>query len=335
MVKNNKTKVKVKKIVMVNPRAPRQRKGKRGVTRLGRNTLDVAAFNYARLLADPCNGNLCRGISMGSSGSLVVRLETDVIFFAEATTTAGVAIWYPGSLAGFTFSAALDSTLTNPSFNSFIVPGSTYLSASASSIRCIAGCAQVMFPGTEFNRSGVLGLGVVPCSAVSKILPVANGGTGAVTTAAAVRQMCQFTERMPDTMAEIIWRPGQADGEMTDLANLNAFPTHVVDTAYGKNAIIISASGFPVSTGVRLRYVGIYEYEPVLAAGFVATVETNPSGNSVNDVLRSLDREDDRWFINGFKKAGKRLVAAGVDSVTEQLISLMNPGGNVPREINY
>jgi hypothetical protein len=315
---------------MVQPRQRRPR-----VATIQKAGLDAAAYAYARLLADPCNGKLVRGIAVGSSGALVVRLESDSIIFNDATSTGGYLTWFPSQNAAFVANAAVDTTLTTGLFAGFICPGYNYFQATASSMRCIAACAQVMFPGTELNRSGVVGMGIVPCSALSKVVPIANGGAAATTTTANVRQLCQLTERMPDTMAEIIWRPGQADGEMTDLTSLSQSPGAIVGTASGKNSVVISIAGLPVATGVRVRTVGIYEYEPLLAQGFIATVESTNSSNTLNDVLRVLDGNDPHWFTNSFKRAGRNLVSAGIAGVTQQMVSLMNPGGVRSQRITY
>jgi hypothetical protein len=324
MVKGNKKKTKV--VVKVRTRKiamNRQVMAQKGA-------LDFAALEYARLLSDPCNAKLVNGIAMGSNGTLVVRLEADQILFSD-TSTCGSYFWPCSFNTAFTFSTATDGTGAVFAENSVTAPGQSFIAANASSARCIAACAQVMFPGTELNRSGVVGLGVVPASAVTNALPAARGGQGSSTTTQFTRQLCQMTERMPDTMSEIIWRPGQSDGDLIDYVALNQAAGETAQEFSGHNGILISIAGIPPLTGVRIRTVGIFEYTPKLGIGNIATVETSSSSNTLNDVLRFLDNGNPNWFINGFKKVAPKLLRYGASYVTggvsEAMISSLNLGG--------
>jgi hypothetical protein len=326
MVKSSKKKTKV--MVKVKPR-------KRAPTTMvvaQRSALDFAALEYARLVADPCNAKLVNGIAMGSNGTLVVRLEADEILFSD-TSTGGSFFWPCSFNTAFTGSAVTDGTAFTYVENQVTAPGSSFLAANASSARCIAACAQVMYPGTELSRSGVIGMGIVPASAVTVALPTSRGGAGSTTTTQFARQICQFTERTPDTMMEIIWRPGQADGELIDYIALNQANGETAQLLTGHNGILISIAGLPALTGVRVRTVGIFEYTPKLALGVIATVETSSSSNTLNDVLRFLDNGNPNWFINGFKKVAPKLLRAGAayatGGVSEGILSSLNLGNRM------
>jgi hypothetical protein len=332
MVKQNKKSSKGKKM-------SQGRKAKRVVVTTQRGGLDSYAQCYAKLLKDPCNAPLCRGIAGGSEGSVVIRMESDAILFNGATATGGTYVWVPGMIRGFSFSTALDSTGSTYALDPTLVPGYAFITTTTASMRALSACMQVMFPGTELQRSGVVSLGTVPASSVTNCVPAAQGGAGQSTTTALVRQMSQFTERTPDTMMEITWRPGQGDGELIDISGEASVPSNYGTLTAGRNALIMSASGLPAAVGVRIRTVVVYEYTPALGQGIVATVETSPSVNSVNDVLRALDSSDARWFINGFKKVGMAVGRAGLSYVTrgisENIINTLNMSGANNRPRNY
>lgn len=332
MVKKNKKSNKGKK----KSQAP---KARRMVVTTQRGGLDAYAQKYAQLLRDLCNAPLCRGIAGGSEGSVVIRMEADSILFSGAAVTGGTYVLVPGLLRGFSFATALDTTGSTYALDTSLVPGYAFLTTTTSSVRALSACMQVMFPGTELQRSGVVSLGTVPSSSVTNCVPTAQGGAGQSTTTALIRQLSQFTERTPDTMMEITWRPGQGDGELVDVAGEAAVPTNYGTLTAGRNALIMSVAGLPAAVGVRIRTVVVYEYTPVLGQGIVATVETSPSANTVNDVLRALDSSDGRWFIDGFKKVGMAVGRAGLSYVTrgisENIINTLNMSGATNRPRNY
>jgi hypothetical protein len=293
---------------------PARMKAANNVPRGIRTMLDLPAKQYADLIADPCNAKLTNTIWPGSEGCYVSRFESDFIAFSGATETAGVFVYVPGANTAWVSSGALVSdqataglALAGTSAN----PGFTFLQASAGSIRAVASCVQVTFPGTELNRSGIVGLGCMRAGDILRSVATSNGGQNQVISAADVRQLCQHTERMPSHMAEILWTPGGGDQSPLLLGqpgNTAAF----IDECSSKNALVVSVSGFPISTGVRIRFVTVVEWSPKAAQGLVATVEPPRSANSLNDILRALPETRGRnWFINAWAKATPYLRAAG------------------------
>jgi hypothetical protein len=123
---------------------------------------------------------------------------------------------------------------------------------------------------------------------------------------------------MPQQMCEIIWFPG--NGDQRQVANLAAeTQIDVLNENSGSNAIVFSASGFKAAVGIRVRCVAVYEWVPKLSAntggttnGFVATVETPKSTNTLNDILMALPKAGGtNWFINAWAKAKPYLKTAG------------------------
>lgn len=257
--------------------------------------LDKPAADLARLLADPCGAPVVHSISPGSGGSFVVRVEADAIIFSGAAQTAGIFYWAPGGIRAFANAGPDDVTALTLNQITNLVPGDGFL-ASYSSAKCVAACAQVMFPGTELQRSGVVGMGVVPVATLSNVTPVAFGGSASTTTAANIRTLCQICERTPDITQEIRWRPGQGDEEDVDLNALNQTTSIFVTQARGRNAIVISAAGLPAAVGIRIRTVAVYEITPRSGFGLMASVETTRSSSTITQVLQALDKASEGWW---------------------------------------
>lgn len=294
------------------PRGTRKRVRTGRRLAIKRPQLDTAARQWAELIADPCNAKLTNSIWPGTTGSFVARFETDYVLFSDATATAGVVVFVPGSNSVYTPTAI--PTGDNMSLllaNSGNGPGANFLSTSAGSIRCVAACAQLSFPGTELNRCGVVGGGVSTFGTFAQNVTTAGGGGNMSITAAEVRAMCQHTERMPASAMEILWMPGAGDQDWFELRG-GQNNSAVVDLISDKNCIMLSASGFPAGTGIRVRLVSVLEWVPKSGRGLVSTVEVPKSNNTINDVLRALpaSRGTD-WFINSFQKARPWLRAAG------------------------
>lgn len=275
-------------------------------------SLDKAASEYAELLRNPCNAPLVRGVFAGTGGSLVSRFESDFIIASGGTEVAALLAFIPG--AGLTFAnttALTTDTISTTFTGANYLPGATFLTGSAGSFRCLAACLQVSFPGTELGRSGIVALGVMPASSISPFLAAASGGTATATNAAQIRQICQHTERMPANMAEILWMPGDGDSAVENPQKVQAYTTANATDIEDRNAIVLSASGFPVSTGIRIRMVTVYEWTPKISVGAVATVEPSRSAFSVADVVRTLHLKNPNWYINAFKRTAGAIKTAG------------------------
>lgn len=275
--------------------------------------LDKAAADYARLIKDPCNAPLCPTIWPGSEGAFIGRYETDLIIWNQATAVAGVLVWCPGINTFFANDAILTSDTTAATLNleTGLVPGNGFLNNSSvvGSFRPVASCLQVMFPGTELNRSGVVAMGVTRFDPFINNVQTADGGLNVGITASQTRALCQHTERMPATMAECLWQPGPEDA---NTVTLGGSATQQTNACIGRNVVVLSASGFPVNTGVRVRIVTVVEWTPANTNGIVSSIEPPRSSNTINDVLRMLPADGGtNWFINAYQKARPLMNLAG------------------------
>lgn len=259
--------------------------------------LDAAAERYARLLADPCNSELCPSIMAGANGALVVRVERDEILNSSATDIGSCGYYCPGAMSA---SAVRNAIGTGGPWSSDTIPaalvnatasrqpGYNFLAANSSGVRCIAGCIQVMFVGTELQRAGVMAVG---CTKLSNL-------TGTSSTLADLRGQAQIVTKTPDGFLEYRLPPTEAAELFRDPNNPNdnTFDPATQDLP----ALFWSVSGIPVSTGVRVRYVAVYEWVPKQAVGLVAPqmAAVAPSRNTKEDVLRHLSKFGD-WLANG------------------------------------
>lgn len=284
-------------------------KSKRGVSTYAPRKLsglDAGATAWAKLLADPCNAPLAHSIFPGTAGAQIARFESDTLVFNSATDVGGLVAFVPGTATVLvnTVGVTGDTSGTTLSQNIAMMPGYSFLSANAASVRCVGACMQIMYAGTELNRQGVIGTGVGSATWLIRNIATADGGGNVGTSTSQVRQLCQNTCRTPTDMCEVIWRPGTGDGRFSEQIfreDINAFEFRTASMA-DKNAIWASIAGIPVSTGVRVRIVAVYEYTPANNTSMVSSVETPISRNSVNDVLIALDNMLPNWFFDGYKK---------------------------------
>lgn len=270
-------------------------------------TMDRAAVEWAQLMKDPCNARLTFPCYPSSSGGTVlIRFEADAILASGATETALTLVYVPGAFSMFNNVTALTSdnlgTVLQNVPASLPFPGYSYLNNNANAFRCVAACAQVSYPGTELNRSGILGMGVADSAVLATNMQTADGGGNININAGQLRTLCQHVERMPASVTEVRWFPGEDDAKVYSPGSNHLSRANECE---GRNAIIISASGFPGSTGVRVRCVAIYEVSLGAGQGQVASISPPASNNTPNQVVKALYDSDPKWYIEFAGKAGR------------------------------
>lgn len=265
-------------------------------------SLSDAGIRYARLLADPCNGDLVAGPFGDGLGGMVARFEKEYVINNSATDTAAFITFEPISCCVRINNAPLTSdtdVITSVSLLTQSWPGYDFLFANASHVRPLAACMQLYWPGSELNRQGICSLGRYP----------AEFHNDANLTVARLRTQANYIKRTPADCFEIIWRPTEADLEGRELSATPAVFT-------GSTALVGTATGIPVSTGIRVRIVAVYEWMPDPASGFKNTVVVTPRPHRLADILAFLDRTGD-WMSGTATAAGKAMssLAGGVGSI--------------------
>lgn len=260
-------------------------------TRGSMRALDAPAQAWLRLLNDPCYGRLTHPIYPGADGGYLSRFESEQTSFAGPGITAGVISFIPGTLPNSVFAnGAVDDT-TSVSLNDSSAaqaPGYAYLRGVASAVRCVSACVQVSWPGSELNRQGFVTLGQVTGAVAATA--TTGFGTGTVSVSA-LRPLCHLRTRVPETVAEVKWRPTLADAQWHD-PNVTA----AVGRLNEAGAILLTASNLPASTGLRVRYIVTYEWVPKSAQGLTSSFDNRArSVNSTDDVINMLDRQGPDW----------------------------------------
>lgn len=281
--------------LVVSTKAPTKKNNGNGAGKPARqrrvqtsNGLDQNARAWARLVADPCYAPLTHPIYPGSDGGLLARFESEQTFGAGAGETGFIVGFVPGLPGGSIYAnaTALASDTTNTLFNNTSIagPGQTFLSTSASAVRCVAACMQISWPGSELDRQGYITLGQCSGGLLSQ-------GLSVVTNTAALRPLCHLRARVPDTFLEVKWRPTLGDAEWHDPSLAGT-----VGDINKKGAIFATVSNLKALIGARVRFIVTYEWQPKTNQGVATAFDSHiPSKNSLDDVINALDKNGPGW----------------------------------------
>lgn len=265
-------------------------------------SLSDAGARYARLLADPCNGDLVHGPFGDGLGGMVARFEKEYVINNSATDTAAFIAWIPSTGAVLINNAPLTSStdvITTVNLLNSSWPGYDFLFANASHARPLAACMQIYWPGSELNRQGIVSLGRQP----------AEFTNDANLSVERLRAQANYIKRMPNDVFEIVWRPTEVDLIGREWVSSPG-------AAAGATALVGTATSIPPSTGIRIRLVGVYEWLPDPASGFKNTIVRTPQPHRLADILAYLDRAGD-WMSGTAHAAGRAIssLAGGVGSI--------------------
>jgi len=275
------------------------------IVRVGgrRYNLDQPAAEWAQLLANPCNAKLAYPCyPTGSGSSVLVRQEFDAVVASGATETAIFGAFNPGG--GYT--VVSQTALVADNTQSLMLASGTLSIAgitSYASWRPVAACIQISWPGSELNRQGVVAVGIIPGGTAIVNMPGAQGGGNLTASAAQWRAALQHVERMPNSVVECKWFPGEADAVPIDAA---APIARYADDMRGRNVIGFSASGFPVSTGIRIRGVVVAEVSFVNINQVQAVVPPR-SSTPTFEILRTMANVDPQWYLESAAKSVNRV----------------------------
>lgn len=276
--------------------AKRTKKVKRVPVRVPRRVggLDQAGLAYARLLADPCNASLTHSVYGGADGTIIVKFQKYLSLDVGAGTTAGYVQWTPG-VANTSGTDVLigrgDSASSSVAAAAIGGPASGdagWLVFNAAAVRCIAGCMEVMYTGTELNRSGVVAVGNVSGSML------VEGGTTSVNS---LKTVCQETFRMPDRQVSVKWQPSSNDllwhdpsrpASGTELERKGS----ILMTWDGLNKDLVN----PLQMSARLT--AVYEIRPNMTFGMTTPPPPIVSRNDLTEVLSYLRSIGFRWIGN-------------------------------------
>lgn len=273
--------------------------------------LDANAAAYAELLRDPCQAPLTHPVYSGGDGGYLGRYEVD---FLTNNTGVGAMLFAPGCIG-----ISADGTLSSAGNNSLMhlintgdnlqpttdtaqcrwavyggssaQPGYSQLYNISATVRPVAACMQVFYPGSELDRKGIISMARVNAGAIL-------GDTGNGPTVAQYRAISNLVTRTPAEMLETRWVPGDGDQLYTD-PTLITGPREVER----KNGILLTYSGLPPNANgsIRIRVVVVYEWMPgAISGGILSNASSRArSANSLDHVLNALDRMGNWWMAHG------------------------------------
>lgn len=279
------------------------------------SSLCASSKAYAALLLDPCNGPLLPGPFGNGNGGLVARFERDFTIGVGALETAAAVAFIPGMPTVYNAATTSDTAALAWSQDTTKAPGTSYLGTNAIQVRCLSACVQVMWPGSELSRQGIISLG--------------QGGAGgissAITQIGQLRAAAQATERMPNDMLEIKWRPNDFEQNWNSAAGILGTPSN--DELDKWSALYITASGMPASVGIRVRIVAVYEYipRPDVMSGATTNIAKPSNTDTLGRVLSALDATG-QWMISrGY------MAARAASSLYAGVGAVYNVGAGVAR----
>lgn len=266
-----------------NSSKPSRKSGGKGRRARG---LDSHAAAYARLLADPENAPLVHPTYAGAEGGYLTRAVSTFNIGTGSGETAGYVHFTPGMIGpgGFevlTAAGANDSTGLTATANPGASPGRSFITSTASGVRCVAACLNIAYQGSELQRSGRIYFGNTSGGAID---------SGNVMSVATVSQILSNSMRTPAADVKIMWRPNNNDEVMTD-------PGAAVTAKAGTcAALTLAFSGLASATGLSVRITTVWEWQPNTGNGMVnPSASSAPSRNTLDDVLAYLARNGERF----------------------------------------
>lgn len=163
------------------------------------------------------------------------------------------------------------------------------MTASMASYRVVSACLQISYPGSELSRAGICSVGQ---STYNEIVGVSQ-------SVGSLRQLSSTVTRVPDGEVEIILRPSATSEKFVPMSGAAA------DAENGSQPVLFATmAGIPVSTGMRVRTVVVYEWIPQITTGCVIPEAAgNSSQFTLNNVINFLDKTVPHWSVKLLKTA--------------------------------
>lgn len=245
--------------------------------------LDAEARKYAKLIADPCYGQITDPVYQSSGSGQFVRLENDFIIGAEATSVGAALIFTPGMISTTGAGAVIPTTVVSSdtgaivwNANSTYQCGTTF-AATGAAVRAVSACMQISYVGSELTRAGVF-----------SVAQMNRYQALGYTTTAKLRSAAERVVRIPDGVLEIKLAP--------TAKNADFYSTNIDQADSGEwPCLVFTASGIPSSTGIRVRLVQVLEWLPAASTGVISNTSSTRSFNSLQQVLAAMYQANPQW----------------------------------------
>ncbi len=230
----------------------------------------------------------------GGEGGYLVRCDQWFTFGTLPTDTAGFFHWVPGFMASDSHELVVNgasgggTAVVAGAFSG--APGKTFLTNTASAIRCVAACVKVTFPGSESARQGRVHLGQTNGGVVN---PAVSYAPDAVAT------LLPHYTRTPATELELRWKPNDADQLFVD----PAIATQPEDRRR-RAALTVAWAGMPAATGLIFHMTAVYEWQPLAANGLAVPNASRSTSRSTLDQVLNYMQTAGETFVSGMVSAG-------------------------------
>lgn len=334
---NTKTKTTRIRTVRVSKRVPRPLPG-----------LTSAELSYARQLVDPCGSRLSSPPIGGSEGSFICRSKGigTLNIGAEGNQYSGYVFYHP--TFGAFYNAGIGTTGTCGPYTAL-----NKLSVSATpvntglSTRSVAACLKIRFIGSELNRQGTMGAGIVPGSMVWQCIRASAAGGGEPISPSFMMSSIEHAGRTPPGDLEVAWVPGTIDTEFHDAQYYDVVTDPGIGQAY---EAILSRTNFvcvvwegvgTVNSAVQFEATSIQERyleannTTLLGNNTVVSAGKRSAGSTstIDKVVNFLQSKDSTWYINGAMKMGRFLgLALNPMAGMVGMVGNMSLGTSRPRQ---
>jgi len=271
------------------------------------SSLDEAGRAYARLLNDPCAAPLAPPAFMGTGAGYLTRVVNEYSFSSDSGYLALVpGCWGTGATtSSVVYATAVNASTAQPG-GYYPGPGSAFFAGIAAEVRPVAACLQLMYTGSELNRSGV-----VNRSQINGNEAIAYSGS----TADGLAAGCPNEVRTPDsTPIELKWAPGILDGDFAYVGT--------TQTSGQRGAIAMVWRGLG-SGSIKIRATVVYEWRPTPTEGVIAP---SPSGsksrNTMDEIVGVLSASAPNWAYEAARYAAPAIanfVLPGSGSVVSRI----------------
>lgn len=298
-------KLKIKSMQSSNRKNVQANKPKRTMSKLAAaaaSGLDKAALDYSRMLLDPCHAPLVHPAYPGTGAGFLIRSERSIDVNWGTNERSGCVHWVPSAFAGdattgelgnLYYSSATAANVALPMTAGAGSPAGNFLLNTATTARAVAACMQLIYAGSELNRSGFIYMGHT-----DGLYAYPGQGKSADDYTQALPEF----SRTPNDMCESIWRPTEGDWPFTNVAG--------AVNASGRGALTTSWTG--VVGLIRIRLVCVYEFKVNLSSGLIDDgIGRNVTKSSWNDVFNYIEKTGAEWFSTGH---GRRVIGTAVDA---------------------
>lgn len=245
---------------------------------------NVAMNKYLNLLGDPCSAEMVRAPYLGTGSGYLMRTKqlifptgsTGAVDFVveihPVTYRAGGGV----SLGNFGYSTTAGGSLGAAA--AIPLPAFLVNSTTVSQFRPVAGCAKVVYNGSEMNRSGQIATSLYPGYQLDATVAISG-------TAVDYMNACQRRIRLGNEAHEVRWVPDQ------DTPWCSYFePTHpgTVGTYNPSGStILVVGSGVPAaSCAVELTFV--WEWTPPVFTSGLSLDQVPPPSFTLNSALSKI-----------------------------------------------